>query len=196
MIEGENETPNESQETDLELVAQAQRGNSAAFMEIVNRHTSKMFYLALSLTGNASDAEDILQETLLGAFEGIQGFEGRASVKTWLTRILMNQVARHRRYREVRSIVQIGPKSEEILKGIAHSGSANDMDIRMDVLNVLQTLPLEYRTVIAMREIQGLAYGEIAEMLGLPVGTVESRLFRARQQLQELLRDYFPKDRR
>jgi len=193
MKEGDTEPLKNPPIAETELIAQAKRGNNNAFMEIAGRHMDKLFDLAFSLTGNSNDAEDILQETLLGAFEGISGFEGRASIKTWLTRILMNQVARHRRFREVRSIVQIGAKSEEVLRGVASPETPGDLEIRMDVMNVLQTLPLEYRTVIIMRELQGLAYAEIAEILGLPVGTVESRLFRARQQLQEKLQDYFPK---
>lgn len=145
----------------------------------------------MSLLGNAADAEDVVQETLVGAFRGLGGFRGQASVKTWLTRILIKRVARLRRSQYLR---QAGPIDEaagcsDRAGGATATGRA---DIRMDVSAVLADLSEEHRTVILLREMQQMRYDEIAEALAIPRGTVESRLSRARQRLKELLKDYLP----
>ncbi len=80
--------------TDFALIQRARGGDHGAFHDLVDRHAGSLFGLAVSLSGNAADAEDIVQETFTGAFRGLAGSEGRASVKTWLTRILVRQAAR------------------------------------------------------------------------------------------------------
>jgi RNA polymerase sigma-70 factor (ECF subfamily) len=148
-----------------------------------------MFALAASLTGNAADAEDIVQETFSGAFRGLAGFEGRASVKTWLTRILIRQAARHRRGAQRRAAASIPLEAA----GETDSGAVcpdAPADARIDVMAAVRSLSDEHRQVILLREIQGLSYDEMAEVLEVPRGTVESRLFRARRQLRDLLKDY------
>jgi RNA polymerase sigma-70 factor (ECF subfamily) len=142
-----------------------------------------MYRLALSLVGNTADAEDVVQETFSGAFLAMSGFEGRSSVRTWLSRILVKQAAKWRRRRNVRRTVALDASTP---------GPNPEMSLRIDVLGTLETLSPEHREVIALREFQGLSYEEIAEVLGVPRGTVESRLFRARQELRERLRAYLP----
>ena len=165
----------------------------------MERHATRLHRIAYSLLGNDADADDVLQETFLGALKGVKGFRVKASVKTWFTRILINQVARHRRYWRVRSnMKQMGSDAEDILTGAAsQSGSgsglgagANNGEIRLDIAEMLQTLTPEHRAVITLREMDGLAYEEIAEILNVPVGTVESRLFRARHELRGRLKAY------
>lgn len=180
------------QSTDLDLVARARRGDELACREIVDRHGNYLYRLAFSLVGNRADAADVLQETFAGAFRKLAGFEGRSSLKTWLTGILMRQAARHhrRRKREVMtSLESVG----EVSSGIAASPGAvseTASDARIDVMAALATLSDTHREVIVLRELQGLSYQEMAEILGVPRGTVESRLFRARAELKERLRDY------
>ena len=169
---------------DRELVSLAKRGDEAAFHEIVERYGSTLYRLAVSLLGNAADAEDALQETFSGAFRAIKKFEGRSSLKTWLTRILVNQVSRGHRTRARFKAVRLDDAP------VSSGDSAEASGRRMDVLAALESLPPEHREVIALREMQGMSYEEIAEVLGVPRGTVESRLFRARRALRDRLRDY------
>jgi RNA polymerase sigma-70 factor (ECF subfamily) len=172
---------------DLETVAKARKGDPAAFHELVDRHAAYLFGLAASLVGNATDAEDIVQETFAGAFRGLAAFRGRSSLKTWLTQILLRQAAAHRRGRR-RFLSFLAVRSSSVPE---HAPSASpSSDARMDVAAALKALSEEHRQVVVLREFQGLSYEEIAEVLSLPQGTVESRLFRARRALQELLRGY------
>jgi RNA polymerase sigma-70 factor (ECF subfamily) len=182
-----------SMPSDLALLERVQAGEEAAFGVLMDRHAPRLHRIAYSLLGNEADADDVLQETFLGALKGVKGFRVKASVKTWFTRILINQVARHRRYWRVRSnMKQMGDEAENILSGgtgQAKSGSDN-AEIRLDIAEMLLTLSPEHRAVVALREMDGLSYEEIAEILNVPVGTVESRLFRARQELRGRLKAY------
>jgi len=158
----------------------------AAFHELVDRHAAYLYGMAASLVSNAADAEDAVQETLAGAFRGLRSFREESSVKTWLTGILVRQAARQARggRHAARSINQEAAREQAAVPGTPKA------DIRMDVQAALLGLRADYREVIVLRELQGLSYEEIAQALGIPTGTVESRLFRARRELQELLRDY------
>ena len=178
---------------DLEILRRAQRGDDAAFEELVNRYGRNLYGLALFLTGQASDAEDVVQETFLGAYERLGAFEGRSSVKTWLSRILVKQAARHHRSLRVRTAAQplrLTAASQALLNGAATASPATASEIRLDVLAVIQLLRPEHREVVVLRELEGMSYREIADVLNVPEGTVESRLYRARQELKEHLKDY------
>ncbi len=159
------------------------RVDEAAFHELVDRYANEMFRLAVSLVGNAADAEDVVQETFAGAFQALPDFEGRSSLRTWLSRILVKQAAKWRRRRKVRRTVALDA---------AAPGPNPEQGLRIDVLGTLETLSPEHREVIALREFQGLSYEEMAQVIGVPRGTVESRLFRARQELRARLRAYLP----
>jgi len=152
---------------------------------MVERHAGSLYRLAISLVGNAADAEDALQEALAGAFKALPKFEERSSLKTWLTRILVNQAARRHRTRGRFATL---PAEEALERPAPEAEDA--AATRMDVLAAMEALPAEHREVIALREIQGMTYDEIAETLSVPRGTVESRLFRARRALRERLKDY------
>lgn len=175
--------------TDMDLVEKARGGDPSAFHELVDRYAGSLFGLAVSLSGNAADAEDMLQETFTGAFRGLGAFEGRSSVKTWLTRILIRQRARHwrstHRGKAATLSIEDAPDSS-----VATPSSHAATDARIDVTAAIKSLSPDHREVIALREIQGLSYDEIADILEIPRGTVESRLFRARRELQERLREY------
>jgi len=180
---------------DSELVRRARQGNDAAFHELVDRHAGHLFGLAFSLTGNAADAEEVVQETFLGALRGLRAFKGRSSVKTWLIRILVKQASRCHRSRRARETVSLDDLSEAsttVLKKPQAAPSTRELDIRMDLLATLETLSAEHRQVIVLRELQGMSYQEMAGVLGIPRGTVESRLFRARRELKERLKGYLP----
>ena len=177
--------------TDPKLLQMASEGDAAAFHELVDRHAASLFRLARAMTGNAADAEDVMQETFLGAFQRMSSFQGRSSVRTGLVGILSRQAARSHRWRLRRPAVAFEEVAEEPR---ARAGQASDAsrasDARMDVGEALGRLSSEHRQVLVLREVEGMTYAEIAEVLGVPLGTVESRLFRARQELKEQLSDY------
>ena len=180
---------------EMVLVRRAAGGDLAAAHTLVDRYSQKLFGLAQRLTGNASDAEDVLQETFAGALRGLGSFEGRSSVKTWLTRILVTQVARWRRSERVRKTVRIDGEEAQQSDRLADPGvispdHARSAGQRLDLTAAIETLSAEHKEVIMLREYQGLSYEEIAQVLGVPRGTVESRLHRARAELREKLKDY------
>ena len=180
-------------DSDAELVRRIRRGDNLAFGQLVDRHGRRLLGVALKMLGNAADAEDAVQETFVGAFRGLGGFQGRSSVRTWLTRILVRKVARFRRSQRLRRSRPIEQAVDDAgVVSAAHSRATVQADIRMDVTVVLAKLSEDHRDVIVLREMQGMNYEEMAEILGIPRGTVESRLFRARQKLRELLEDYIP----
>ena len=184
------------QPSDLELIQQAGNGDAAAFHALADRHAAELFRLALSLSATRADAEDVVQETLLGAFRGMRKFDGRASVKTWLKRILVRQAARAwNKSRASRRAVALEavdaeprPSGASIREGMATGG----VDRKIDIAAVLRTLPREFREILVLREFEQMSYAEIAETLGVPQGTVESRLHRARAELKLKLVSYNP----
>jgi len=172
---------------DIELMRRAAAGEAGAFHALVDRHAQRLFRLAVSLVGNAVDAEDVLQETFIGALRGLRSFEGRSSVRTWLSRILVTQAARwHRDQRRSRT----QPMDESI--PISAGGADSPPDVGMDVNAAMQRLSPEHRQVLVMREFEQMSYDEMAEVLGIPRGTVESRLHRARSEMREKLKAYLP----
>ena len=151
--------------------------------------------MALSLTSSRPDAEDVLQETLAGAFSSIARFDARSSVKTWFTGILLRQAAKAwHRGRHSRTNLSIGSQDasrdqgDEIQPAIASTSESSDRQI--DFASALQELSPLHRQIIVLREIEQLSYDEISQALSLPRGTVESRLHRARLQLRERLAAY------
>ncbi len=180
-------------ETDFGLVARAGRGENSAFHELVDRHSAALFRLAFLLVGNETDAEDVVQETLLGAFQHLRRFRGRSSVKTWLTRILVKQAAMHHRSRSrwrTASLDQAGEERAVVVEASRSDSPVQRADTRMDAQAVLEALSPAHRHMIVLREFEGMSYKEISEVLNMPRGTVESRLFRAREHLKGLLRGY------
>jgi len=121
-----------------------------------------------------------------GAFQGLDSFEGRSSVKTWLIRILVKQAAKYHRYRRIRKTESI---NNFFPQDSGSDSSARDFEIRMDIKTMIKTLSPEHREVIVLRELEGFSYEEMAEILDIPRGTVDSRLFRARQELKERFKD-------
>ena len=186
---------NHLQPTDSDLIRRATGGDDAAFHELVDRHAPSLYRLAFSLVGNAADAEDVLQETFAGAFRQLGKFQGRAALRTWLSQILVRQAARCRRSRRRAKMVSLDALSEtarELLKNGTLPPAGRESDLRLDVLTVLDTLSPDHREVVVLRELHGMSYDEMADVLRVPRGTVESRLFRARQELKQRLKDYLP----
>lgn len=173
---------------DQSLLRQAGSGDGRAFHQLVDRHGARLYRLAVSLVGSAADAEDVLQETFAGAFRGLKGFEARSSVKTWLTRILFTQAAKWRRDHQRRPTEPIEPHETKAVT----ASRAGSVEAKIDLHVAMEQLSVEHRQVLVLREIDGMAYEEMAQVLGVPRGTIESRLHRARAELRERLKDYLP----
>jgi RNA polymerase sigma-70 factor (ECF subfamily) len=179
------------QPTDEELVRRASRGDHGAFRSLVDRHGKRLYALAYSLCGSSADAEDVVQESLAGAYRSLKTFEGRASVSTWLMRIVYRQASRFRKKRPMRMASLEEMAEEDNSAPAAPDGNAPaDVDRKLDVQALLRHLSADHREVIVLRELQGLSYEEIAKVLDVPRGTVESRLSRARTELREVLKGY------
>jgi len=177
---------------DVELLDRARRGEPAACDELVERFGPRLYGLAFSMLGREADAEDMVQETLLAAFEQADEFAGRSSLWTWLSSILVRRIGKFRRWRGVRKAASL---DEPQLDGAARpaSGEASpalQVEKRTDVMAMLETLSSEHRQVLVLREMQGFSYQEIAQQLKVPLGTVESRISRARRELRERFSDY------
>jgi len=159
-------------------------GDERAYHEVVNRYGNYLYRLSYLLTGNSADAEDVLQNAFAGAFKSMGGFARNSSIKTWLSRIVANQAARfHRTSKKHRQNAELGDcPPNGIIK--------YDNDTRLDIVAALGSLPHMHREILVLREMQGMNYREIAGVLGVPMGTVESRLSRARGELRKLLEDY------
>jgi RNA polymerase sigma-70 factor (ECF subfamily) len=172
---------------DLEFLRRAQRGDAKAFHALVDRHAPRLYRLAAKLLGNAVDAEDVLQETFVGAFRGLGKFQEKASLKTWLTRILVVQAAKWRRdqRRPIRQTAQLGNE-------LSVAGAEAGVERKIDLMQALGQLSPEHREVLVLREFERLTYEEMAAVLSVPRGTIESRLHRARAELREKLKAYLP----
>lgn len=157
-------------------------GRDIPFSELVDRHAQELFALAHAMLGNRDDAEEALQETFLGAYRGLPGFAGRSSAKTWLTAILVRQVARVRRSHARRRQIPLDDRTDDAAVRVQSAAlrSAAAMDLR----SLLERLTPDHRDVLVLREMRGMSYDEISAVLGLPRGTVESRIHRARQALR------------
>lgn len=171
-----------SNDTDTELLRQAALGRPRAFEELVARHGRYLRGIARALVGTAFDAaDDVVQETLLAALNAAARFRGESSVRTWLVKILVRQAALERRNRQRRGRWMVALDESP---PPASPDPAAAADARLDLPLLLAELPPEQRDVVVLREMEGLSYDEIAAALEIPRGTVESRLFRAREALR------------
>lgn len=185
-----------------ETLQLAMAGDRAAFARLVTRWQDRIYTALLRMTGNAEDAADLTQETFLKALNHLSTFRGQASVHTWLFRIAMNLAAtRNRQSQRRRTIVagQIRPPSDErpdVLDDRPSSfdspdGLAQKHERDQQVMAALSRLPEDQRSLLVLRDVDGMDYQQIADVLAVPLGTLKSRLFRARLALRNELKSYF-----
>lgn len=182
------------------LVAQAQSGEVEAFTELVNRYESNIFRLARHITQNPEDAEDVLQETFLKAYEHLGDFQGNSKFYTWLVRIAVNQSLMKLRKRKSDASVSLDDPydtgEENLTREVAvwepnPEQTYSQEEIRAILAKAVESLPPTFRAVFALRDIQELSTEETAAMLNLSIPAVKSRLLRARLRLREKLTRYF-----
>lgn len=182
------------------LVAQAREGDSIAFGELVRRYEGKIFRLAQHVTQNREDAEDVLQETFMKAYEHLDQFKGDSKFYTWIVRIAVNQALMKLRRRKTDKSVSldetIDTGEDVVVREIAAWGENPEQQLSREELggildSAIQGLEPLYRSVFVLRDIEELSTEETAEALGLSVPAVKSRLLRARLQLREKLTRFF-----
>jgi len=182
------------------LVAQSRQGDTVAFGELVKRYEGKIFRLAQHVTQNREDAEDVLQETFMKAYEHLNQFKGDSKFYTWIVRIAVNQALMKLRRRKTDKSVSldetIDTGEDTVTREIAAWDENPEQQFSREQLGgildtAVQSLEPPYRSVFVLRDIEELSTEETAEALGLSVPAVKSRLLRARLQLREKLTRFF-----
>tara|TARA_R110002126_G_scaffold28577_8_gene95342 strand:+ start:2772 stop:3386 length:615 start_codon:yes stop_codon:yes gene_type:complete len=183
------------------LVARTLEGDAGAFQVLVERYQSRLFGLVRHYTRNPVEVEDIVQDALLKAYSRLESFQRQSSFYTWLYRITLNTVLDFLK-RSGRSPVQAVEDPELVDAAPGDPASARNVarpearlerqEIAEATHAVLAELPEIFRTVLVMREFEDHAYQDIADLLGISIGTVESRLFRARARFKEKLIQRYP----
>jgi RNA polymerase sigma-70 factor (ECF subfamily) len=175
--------------SDGEIIARVRAGDSGAFADLVRRHQDRVYGMALRATGRPEDAEDLAQEVFLSAFRGLEGFKGDAQFTTWLYRIAWNRCADWlRKNRKPGRRTSRIEEADDVADSRADpAAEALGKDDRLRLRRALDGLDERYRSVVELSCIQGLSYAEVGAALGMPVKTVETRLYRARKMLRERL---------
>ncbi len=185
--------------SDTDLVALVQGGDATAFRGLVERFQGRIYAHVYGMIRNREDARDLTQETFVKAYRNIAGFRREASFNTWLYRIASNVTIDH-----IRKHSRL--KTSEFDEGVAHGDAGDEIwepdhlrrspsrdlerqQLYKRIMDAMQQLNPQQRQVVLLREIEGFSYREIAETMGIPEGTVMSRLFYARKRLQRILQD-------
>ena len=192
---------NETETDDRTLVARAQKGDENAFAELVRKYSGRAYQIAYGVLGNRQDAEEIAEDTFIKIHRALPDFRGEAAFTTWMYRIAMNLARNKYQWNKSRAT------ERHVSIDAPLEGSEEDDDRRLDLpdtdlppdqkaayneldkdLNTqLEQLPETYREALVMRNIQGLSYEEIADLLKCKLGTVKSRIARARDELKKRL---------
>ena len=182
---------------ELSLVQRCANGDEDACAELVAAHQRMVYQLSLHLLGDHNEALDLSQEVFLRVFRTLRGFRGQSALRTWIYRIVINQASNRQRWwrRRHRSQQVSFEQHVEAHGDLADTRRLDSPDVMLGqkelagrIQAALDRLPFDQRTVIVLREVDGLSYEEIAFSLNVAVGTVKSRLARAREQLRAELR--------
>lgn len=192
---------------DVELVEQVCSGQTAAYAALVVKYQDRVFNTCWRICGHLEDARDLTQEAFLKALENIGSFRRQSSFYTWVFRVAVNLSLSHRRKGEIRRTVSLdggagggesggwGTQADALSArmSVAHAEDASEIagetEMHRRVLRALHELDSEFRAVVVLRDMEGLDYAEIGEILEIPRGTVKSRLYRARMALRAELTD-------
>jgi RNA polymerase sigma-70 factor (ECF subfamily) len=187
---------------ELALVQAAKGGDVGAFEQLVRRYDRNVFRIAQHITQNREDAEDVVQEAFLKAYNNLKGFQGQSKFYTWLVRIAVNEALMKLRRRRPERMVSLDEDvktgEDSVPREVADwspnpEQQYNQAELREILSKTIQGLPQGFRTVFVLRDVEGLSTEETAEALDLSIPAVKSRLLRARLQLRERLSRYFQK---
>ncbi len=199
---GAIEKVNEPVSDELKLVRAAKGGDIGAFEQLVQRYDRNVFRIAQHITQNREDAEDVVQDAFLKAYENLKNFQEQSKFYTWLVRIAVNEALMRLRRRRPERMVSLDEEvktDEDSMAREVADWSPNPEQLYTqselhDILaKTIQGLPSSFRTVFVLRDVEGLSTEETAEALDLSIPAVKSRLLRARLQLRERLNKYFKK---
>ena len=189
---------------ELQLVQAAKRGDISAFEQLVKRYDRNVFRIAQHITQNREDAEDVVQDAFLKAYQNLAQFQGNSKFYTWLVRIAVNEALMKLRKRKSDKTVSMDEDVEtedgSVPREIADWSPNPEQLFKQSELNeiltkTIQGLPAGFRTVFVLRDVEGLSTEETADMLGLSIPAVKSRLLRARLQLRDRLTRFFKKSK-
>lgn len=186
---------------DVELVARTQSGDPTAFDRLVVKHSPRLYGLVYHMTSNHEDTDDLLQDVFAKAYRSITSFRGKSSFYTWMHTIAVNMTInflkkRGRRFQMSLDDVDAGIQTDrEFLEKIANhsvnpSRQASLGELQQRLNEAMQKLSPDHRAVVTMFDIQDMAHGEIAKIMGVSEGTIRSRLFYAHKQLQNYLEEF------
>lgn len=185
--------------SELRLVESAAAGDRDSRRALFEQHRDVAYRVAKRITGRHEDAMDVVQESFIKAFDGLAGFQRDSGFRTWLLRIVSNRSLDLLRSRRVRLARSIESGSEDDRGGIelpAHAPGVSEGlergELAERLKRAIDSLPADQRSVFALYSSGDMTYGEIAEALGIPIGTVMSRLYHARRRLHEVLADLAP----
>jgi RNA polymerase sigma-70 factor, ECF subfamily len=182
--------------SDENIVERALTGDAEAFSEIVRRWERRIFALAYGILGREEDARDATQETFLAAFRSLRGFRGEAKVSSWLHRIAVNQCITRQRRAKVRNEAALEDEQERDAAkfsapvSFSPARTVESRQITEAVRCAVNSLPIDLRQIVVMKEFEELTFREIADTLDLPLSTVKSRLYTAMKQLQMRLQKF------
>src|SRR5258705_8185616 len=188
--------------SDEQIVERALTGDAEAFGEIVKRWERRIFALSFGMLGREEDARDATQETFLAAFRNLRAFRGEAKVSSWLHRIAVNQCITRQRRAKVRNESALETEEEKHASSFAAplryspARVVERHETTAAVRVAVNSLPVELRQVVVMKEFEELTFKEIADVLDLPLSTVKSRLYTALKQLQIRLQKFGSKELR
>lgn len=187
--------------TDQELIDEVRQGNRRAFGDLIIRYQDRLYRTLRSVLGSAEDAQDACQETFLAAFQKLNSFGGRSAFYSWLFRIGVN-IAINRQRQKRRPIASIDALREQTGDEPVDSHLSAPPESPLEVQETqavvrqaLDELPEEFRTALVLKELEGLKYEEIAALVNCPIGTIRSRIFRAREELRQRLALRLPAER-
>lgn len=180
------------------LIRQAQTGDIRAFEELVAIYQDKIVTMSYYLTGNQADAQDLAQEVFVQAYTKLRSFRQEANLGTWLHRIAINMWSNMQRRQKFSNLLSLDDPVQtgegEFTRSVVADDPAGDpeealedKELQESVRQALRSLSEEYRIVLVLREIEGYSYEEIAKITGCSLGTVKSRMSRARQALKEIV---------
>lgn len=171
------------------LIQRASDGDAASFNALMGMHERRMYAVALRMCGNPEDAQDCLQEAMLRVYRAISGFKAQSSFSTWVYRITMNTCLDELRKRKNRpsasldGLLDAGWSPADPAE--SPEGHAMRREVRQNLQQFMEELPEDMRAAVVLRDVQGYAYEEIAEILDANVGTIKSRISRGREKLRE-----------
>jgi RNA polymerase sigma-70 factor (ECF subfamily) len=177
--------------SDYELVQAFLNGDETSFNKIINKYKHKIYWHARRMTGNHSDADEVVQEVLLVMYKKLKDFQFKSSLYTWIYRIVSTRSLNYLRKRSLRKIFSFDDGSKDLIS--SSENIANNLEVKEQLQRIdklLQRLPVKQREVFIFRNYQELSYEQISELTGISVGGLKANYFHAAKKIMELMKNY------